>query len=69
LGQATFALGARRTRRDGFDARRQRLEIHVVGQARQRIAEFRSSVFALLLRKQADPGLHHDVTHWLGSMS
>nr|WP_206759108.1 MULTISPECIES: hypothetical protein [unclassified Massilia] len=64
----TAALGARRTRRGGIDARRQRLEIHVLGQAHQRIAQLCSPVLTLLLGKQTDPGFHHDGTRWLGSM-
>ena len=56
----TATLGTRRTRRSGINALRQRVEIHVLGQANQRIPQLCASVFALLFGKHADPGLHHD---------
>ena len=57
LSQGT--LGARRTRRGGIDAGSQRLEVHMLGQADQWIADFRTAILAFMFDKQTDPGLHH----------
>lgn len=45
------AFGTRRARRGGIDACRQRLEIHMLGQAHRRVAQFRSPVLTFLLGK------------------
>jgi len=55
----TAALGARWPRRGGVDAAGQRFEVHMLGQADQRITDLGAPILALMFGKQADPRLHH----------
>src|SRR5471030_450526 len=60
----TAAFGARRPWSGAVDAGGQRLEVHVFGQADQRVANLGTPIFAFMFGKQADPGLHHCGTRW-----
>src|SRR5471032_3429991 len=55
----TAALGPRWSWCCLVNAGGQCLEVHVFGQADQRIADLCTPIFTFMLGKQADPGLHH----------